>query len=258
MITWPSLNSARLGNQLFGIAATLAHAEARLDSVRFPPWPRASSFSLPDAAFGELPKPSYSYSQPDLTHYPLPPRADPDMPAPVVALHGNFISWRFFAGHEAAVRRAFAHPTPLPRRPEVAIHVRRTDYIGGPYCDLGLSYYEAQMVQFHGASFLVFSYDIPYCERLFAHRRDVSFARGSDVADLHVMSTCAGHIIANSTFSWWGAWLADNDPDTVIAPRQYHTDAFRSRTPHVQKWEDEDLWPPGWRLADVPLAQRRG
>lgn len=249
MITYPLLNDARLGNQLFGMAATLAHAARSGCPARFPPWKSAPYFSMPPEMFGEIPPDTQCYDQPSLTYDII----DAHVPGAIYALRGNFISYKFFAGYDRVVRRAFAPAIPRERNDFIAVHVRRGDYVGGPYVQLGLDWYERQMAEFTGARFLVFSDDIPECRRMFGHREDVDYAIdygiGSAEEDLITMSLCAGHIVANSTFSWWGAWLSGKD--NVIAPRHYHTEAFRSRAPNIQQWEDRDLWPPSWRLVDT-------
>lgn len=55
--------------------------------------------------------------------------------------------------------------------------------------------------------------------------------------DMRLMSLCQHHIIANSSFSWWGAWLAVNPSKIVIAPKQWFLNA-----PH----DISDLIPDGW------------
>jgi hypothetical protein len=64
--------------------------------------------------------------------------------------------------------------------------------------------------------------------------------------DLRLMSSCHHHIIANSTFSWWGAWLSPRSDKMVIAPRHWYLgmdDYYPS------------LFPPNWVLADVATAK---
>jgi hypothetical protein len=53
------------------------------------------------------------------------------------------------------------------------------------------------------------------------------------------MSQCDHHIIANSSFSWWGAWLGANPDKTVVAPKRW----FGPRNAH---WDAKDIVPDGW------------
>jgi hypothetical protein len=66
---------------------------------------------------------------------------------------------------------------------------------------------------------------------------DKNYAAGKDSEDLRLMSLCKHNIIANSTFSWWGAWLNPNPQKVVITPRRWFND---------QSYNASDLIPGGW------------
>ena len=101
----------------------------------------------------------------------------------------------------------------------VALHIRRTDYITNPnHTCLGLDYYEKAIKEFDDQPILIFSDDPKWCQEQELFESDRFMISDNDDAylDLCLMTMCKGHIIANSSFSWWGAWLADTNK--VVAP----------------------------------------
>lgn len=131
----------------------------------------------------------------------------------------------YFKEHEHAVRALFSADIPKPCD-YVAIHVRRGDYVGNPfYVDLmDTDYYNDAMKLFHKEKFMVFSDDIEWCKQQEIFE-DCVFSELGEVEDMNKMASCKAHIIANSSFSWWGAWLCPNYPDNkVIAPEMWYTD----------------------------------
>jgi hypothetical protein len=70
--------------------------------------------------------------------------------------------------------------------------------------------------------FFIFSNNIKKAMELLDDRYDVVFVNSdryySDVEEFSIMSQCSNHIISNSTFSWWAAWLGNNDNSIKIAP----------------------------------------
>ena len=115
----------------------------------------------------------------------------------------------------------------------MAIHVRRGDYINDKKTSLvhnvcDLNYYERAIdvikAQVNNPTFFVFSDDIEWAGEnlpVNPNARYVSNLEGEDYEELILMSMCEHNIIANSTFSWWGAWLNQNPNKIVIAPKQW-------------------------------------
>lgn len=132
----------------------------------------------------------------------------------------------FFEDHKEAIRTLFGSDIPSQTN-AVAIHVRRAPnpllpsepaYHDNPfYVDLcKTDYYQRAMNMFKNKKFLVFSDDIEWCkeQEMF---NDCDFFHGTELEDMNKMASCVGHIIANSSFSWWGAWLSPNT-DRIVAP----------------------------------------
>jgi hypothetical protein len=119
---------------------------------------------------------------------------------------------------------------------KVSLHVRRGDYVGNDfYVNLfRTDYYQKAMAEFPGAKFLVFSDDIEWCKKQEIFK-DCDFQEGGDeISDMNMMIRCNGHIIANSTFSWWGAWLGKGK---VVAPSVYNWYSdFEERTVCPSTW----------------------
>jgi hypothetical protein len=118
--------------------------------------------------------------------------------------------------------------------PVVSLHVRRGDLAaaerlgnkniiyGAP---VGVDYITAAIGRFGGeVRFLVFSdsaEDIDWCKKNIRADR-LHFSEGhNDIQDMTIMSACDHHIIANSTFSWWAAWLNQRPGKRVIAPKKW-------------------------------------
>ena len=112
----------------------------------------------------------------------------------------------------------------------VSLHIRRGDYVGhNGITLLPLEYYHAaiQSVQarFRSAHFFVFSDDLEWARNHLPASLPAFFVEGNGESqayeDLRLMSACKHHIIANSTFSWWGAWLNPDPGKTVIMPKSW-------------------------------------
>ena len=150
-------------------------------------------------------------------------------------LNGYWQSEQYFVPLADIIRKDFTFLQPSTRNKNLAeeisghtsvsIHVRRGDY-AGLYPLLGEEYYTLAMSyfvdQFKDVHFYVFSNDIPWCrEHLKSDKISfVDWNTGFDSPyDMWLMTQCKHNIIANSTFSWWGAWLNNKKGKKVIAPK---------------------------------------
>lgn len=110
----------------------------------------------------------------------------------------------------------------------VSIHIRRTDYLNSSW-SLGLDYYQRAIeyinARVENPVFFIFSDDLPWVEENLKilnnekHFVNVNSLNESHF-DLELMRNCKHNIIANSTFSWWGAWLNESPDKIVVAPKE--------------------------------------
>ena len=142
----------------------------------------------------------------------------------------------------------------------VSIHVRKGDYnaIGYDqfYGGLPASYYEKaiELIREHTAQpeFFIFSDDIEWCRKNLnvGQAVFVDHNPGADSwKDLVLMSACQHNVIANSSFSWWGAWLNANDAKKVIAPAQWFQKSYSEKKEPVypcRYYNTRDIIPQGW------------
>ena len=91
--------------------------------------------------------------------------------------------------------------------------------------------------------FFVFSDDSNYVEQAYSFIDNKVIVTGNDLMpheDMYLMSQCNHHIIANSSFSWWGAWLNPSKDKTVIAPQNWFSPQM------MKKKSTKDLIPKDW------------
>ena len=125
----------------------------------------------------------------------------------------------------------------------LALHIRRTDYAKYAHHPiLPLSYYEEALKQFdNDRTVIIFSDDPKWCyeQELFADDRFL-VSDNDHLLDLCMMTLCSDFIIANSSFSWWGAWLSESPNKKVIAPKKWFG------PPLDQKNDTKDLYCSDW------------
>ena len=123
----------------------------------------------------------------------------------------------------------------------IGLHIRRKDYLtNSNHCALDMSYYKKALKQFeYDVPVIVFSDDSAWCHEqdLFQDDRFMISENDSGYIDQCLMSMCSDFIIANSSFSWWAAWLGNRGK--VIAPKKWFPD---------DKHNLKDLYCKGWKV----------
>lgn len=131
----------------------------------------------------------------------------------------------------------------------VAVHVRRGDYVTDPdyskkYTNLFLSGYYKRAIEFltqklTNLVFYIFSDDMEWCKQniVFPGYSLVYIDNTEDtIHDFYLMTNCKHQVIANSTFSWWAAWLNEYENKIVICPRKWF----------LNDWDDSHYALDGW------------
>ena len=174
-----------------------------------------------------------------------------------IYLDGYWQSEKYFKKYENVIREDFTLKNVRDILKEkineiqscnsVALHIRRGDYVGNsnhPVQDL--EYYRDAIIEISKVTqidkIFVFSDDIPWCKENIKSDYNVEFFikedyNTTDQEEMILMSKCKHFIIANSSFSWWGAWLSNNPNKIVVAPERWFFDKDKNTT---------DLLPIDW------------
>ncbi|MDW3094149.1 MAG: alpha-1,2-fucosyltransferase [Gammaproteobacteria bacterium] len=185
-----------------------------------------------------------------------------DYKAPTL-LQGYFQSEKYFLPVESKIRDIFKLKASISSASQsilkeiksadysVALHVRRGDYVGSDvHCVCPPQYYSRAIEILKSsvskdAKFFVFSDDIGFAKSILPSSKQFYYIRGTQdntCEDMMLMSACDNFIVANSSFSWWGAWLSGNAEKMVIAPKNW----FARESMLV--YNCVDLYPDKWML----------
>ena len=194
-----------------------------------------------------------------------------------VSLHGFFQSWRYFANVQDEIRKDFTfhdgilNPClemmeELEGQEPIMLHVRRGDpnltdprgfkwsytQCGSMHPVQPIEYYEKALKAFDkNQPVIVFSDSVDWVkeqeffsgDRFMISEPEDKYADGSytPYADLCLMSLCSHAIIANSSMSWWGAWLQTNPDKMIFAPKMWFGPDYKDK-------DTKDLYCPNWIL----------
>ncbi|MFJ5309594.1 alpha-1,2-fucosyltransferase [Streptomyces sp. NPDC088350] len=231
----------RLGNQLWQIAAVIGRSLELGLPIRLPAWVYGNAFNLPRSWFA-LP------DENDVQVYDL---VDYLKPVDRFVLQDIRLWWPY----EQQVREYLTpakhvldevdalYGDVLERGDVTGIHVRRGDYLQYPdkYPLPTASYYREAIERFSAANIIVFTDDpqwvaehMPFLDGARMTRQPVGFL------DLACMTRCSRLVIANSSFSWWGAFLSGSTE--IVYPRHWYTPEHRDV---VSEWITPAHWTPG-------------
>ena len=126
---------------------------------------------------------------------------------------------------EDSLKNYIINKYPILDKNTVSLHVRRGDYIksSGYHPIQNIGYYKKayDIINDNSINVLVFSDDINWCKENLKFDNITYIEGETNIVDMYIMSLCKNNIIANSSFSWWGAWLNNNENKKVIAPTNW-------------------------------------
>jgi hypothetical protein len=246
MITFGKLGRyGRLGNQMFQIASTIGIAKANGYDFAFPKWINHDALDrfgskedinvsnwfrnwdfIKRIDEASLPEYHINWGWQGLSH--------PDGYSYV----GHMQSEKYFLHCSDYIREVFTFCETMHKVNMTAIHVRCGDY-GSDYHPICTKDYYAEAIREVRGPYMVFSDDPQKSHSILYGLvpTDTYFHSGNTFEALYWMVACSRHIIANSTFSWWGAWLSESEK--VIAPKIWFG-------PSASNLETRDIYCDGW------------
>lgn len=231
-----------LGNQLFEVAAAYAYAvDHGATVVLAKNWAIDNKHSMQnyfDTVFSQFPRVRMAF--PDAIYQEQPKNCTRYVPMPeslgdgdTHVLHGYFQNARYFSPKHKKSFMGLLRLPEVPKKPGACfLHIRRSDYLTIPLHSVDLSAYYPRAIEYvqkkrPGTRFVVFSDDIEWCKREpWIVSLGPEYNEDPDeVRALATMAACeVGGICANSTFSWWGAFMNPASDKCVTFPDTWFTD----------------------------------
>lgn len=234
---------ARLGNQMFQIAAASALADANNDTVAYSDWQYAKyfngDFQVSNSVIESIYKSDFHYS-------PIPYSQN-------MAIDGYFQSEKFFQNSTKKIKRIFDIKMSEDfceiqgfdkSKKQIGIHIRRGDYLNYPnhhplqsidYYTKGIELIKSKIND--DVQVVVFSDDLEWCKNNFP--TEYLYPDVNEIETLFLMTYCHHYVICNSSFSWWGAYLCKNKEPIVVAPKLWFGPAY-------SHFDTKDIYCKGW------------
>lgn len=264
MITFSTFGkpgSGRLGNQLFQWASIMGLAGTFGKDWSLPKWEYASYFKTPPQNLRPR-KPDFEHKEVHY-HHDMEQWTQIDNRMGVHDVWGWLQSEKYWNGdqkkvqammqftdeHLAHVKKKYAQILDS-NAPIIAMTIRRGDYVDNPnYYQLPIDYYLHSLYDFFAghetmANVMVFSDDFNYCRLHLQGLPNVYFAEGTAMEQLAAMTLCDHFILANSTFSWWGAYLGEKETSVVVRPAYHFAGDMQAQ------YDAKDYYPERWETYD--------
>lgn len=241
----------RAGNMLFQIASTIGIARKNGLAPVFPNWLYDQYMAIPIQHgvmnMHQVNEGPYEYheipvkSGDDLVGYFQSPKYWVDSEQEVINQFEFKPSFKDFFERSAFYSRIFEKET-------IGIHIRRGDYVGNEnYVTLPTEYYTGALKKHFPYTkkfnILIFSDDMYYAKTVLPPDEGIYFAENNaDIDDLYLLTKCSHWIIANSSFSWWGAYLGNkrSGGGIIVRPTHHFAGALAERS------STKDLYPEEW------------
>lgn len=222
-----------LGNQMFQYAAAtslaIEHATDHYFDFSYTAHPKRGGILINKFPFVNLPQ-STDHQLPEIqdnfVYQTIPNNC---------YINGFWQSEKYFAKHADVIRTHLdfdndvknyvAEKYPVLKEHTVSMHARRGDYVKKhtEFPPQDVDYYNNayDVINDAGVAVIVMSDDIAWCKDNLKFANCTYIENENDMVDLCIMSQCSHNIIANSTYSWWGAWLNNNTNKKVVAPQRW-------------------------------------
>lgn len=254
-VTYSALGrNGRLANSLFQAVATLAYGMEHGKEILFPEW-KYNKYMVKPLPTGPI-NVDRIYNEPTFHYSKI-----PFFPGDVDLGTSYFQSAKYFEKYWHEIR---PYVTLKPEyvdymikkygelflRRSCSIHVRHGDYLtNATHRDyhgvLPIEYYQEAVrilygQYFNNVQYLIFSDDLDWCRENFNLNNQIFVEDEEDIIDLFLGSCCNDHIVANSSFSWWQAFLGRHPEKKVVAPRRWFMPKANLNT--------KDLYCEGWKI----------
>lgn len=244
-----------LGNQMFQISAAHALAISNNDESCFDfdscytPLQGNPSNHYADTIFKKINKKcdgsfNQQYNEPTFSYSQIPYSEN-------LILNGYFQSEKYFINNKKEIVELFNisdYEKDIVNKvlglnkikSKTSIHVRRGDYLkfSDVYKICDLEYYNKSMTMFEDTTFIFISDDISWVKDNFSGGNIIYSPFKDEMMDLTLMTMCDNNIIANSSFSWWGAYLNKNKNKKIVAPKKWFSENSKN--------DESDIIPNDW------------